>query len=112
MPNPRGRPRGHKPLIDVIGQRRRVALIEKQYELAMAGDSTAAKALLDRMDPTLARQNVELSGAAGKPIALEHAEIAAAELNTDILRELDQIAERMNVERGNGAANGRGNVEH
>lgn len=109
---PRGRPKGHRPLIDVIGQRRRVALIERQFERAMAGDTAAAKMLLDRMDPTLARQ--ELTGAEGKPIALEHAEQTAAEMPTDVLRELDALATRINVERGNGAAaNGKGNgTEH
>lgn len=103
-----GRPRGHKPLIDVIGAKRRVELIEKAYENAMAGDAAAMKMLLDRMDPTLTR--AQLAGDAENPIALEHAQVEAeaATLSTDMLRDLEQMAERLKLERGHGA-NGRGN---
>jgi len=105
-----GRPRGHRPLIDVVGQRRRVQLIEAEITLALAGDASARKNLFDRMDPALARQ--ELTGAEGKPIALEHAENAAASLNTEILRELDAIATRIETSSAAEKANGRGATQH
>lgn len=98
---PRGRPRGHKPLIDIIGAKRRVALIEKQYEAAMNGDQAAAKMLLDRMDPTLARQ--ELTGKDGASIALEHKDLS--HWSTEDLKELDALADQMEQRRthaGNG----------
>ena len=98
----RGRPAHHKPLIDVIGAKRRVALIEKQYELAMAGDTAAAKQLLDRMDPTLARQ--ELTGRDGAAIQVQKPDLSA--LSNEDLRMLEEIAERRESRRPNGSGNG------
>lgn len=105
--NPNGRTRRLKATADIISPREWQDLVKAQYELARSGDQAAAKWVGDRIEAPRVRQ--ELTGAEGKPIALEHAESAAAELPTDALRELEQIAERINTERGNGAAHGRGN---
>jgi len=111
--NPKGRPRQVRAATDVLGAQRCEALLRDQYARAMAGDASAAKTLIDRIWPALAR--TELSGLEGKPIAIEKAEAIAAALPDDVLAELDAMAERMNVARGNGAAkpNGSGNgVSH
>lgn len=85
--NPKGRPR-RPSVLEVLGEEKREALIHALYDQAMGGDTTAAKTLLDRIDPTLARQ--ELTGRDGDPILVGRSELAT--LTTEELRTLDALA--------------------
>ena len=99
-----GRPKGHRPVISVIGAKRRVEMLTKLYEQAMSGDVSAAKLLLDRMDPTLARQ--ELTGADGDAIRVEKPDLS--HWSTEDLRELDALASKHEerATKTNGSGNG------
>lgn len=98
-----GRPRGHKPLIDIVGSKRRVQLIENEIKLALQGDATARKHLLERMDPALARQ--ELTGRDGAAIQVEKPDLS--HWTTEELRALDAVATQH--EERTAKANGSGN---
>ncbi len=85
--NPKGRPK-RLSVLEILGEDKRRALIQTLFDQAMSGDTTAAKALLDRIDPTLARQ--ELTGRDGDPILVGRSELAT--LTTEELRTLDALA--------------------
>lgn len=110
--NPGGRPKGTRSVLQIIGIEDREAVIKALVRKALEGDVSAAKVLLDRTDATIARQ--ELTGAEGKPIALEHAEAVAEQLPTEILRELDELGRKLQatdsykLDKPNGSGNGSG----
>jgi hypothetical protein len=96
--NPRGRPRGTRAVLDVISPATRDAILCSLADRALKGDVAAAKVLLDRTDPVLRRQ--EIGGIEGKPLEIQKAEAVAAELPTEVLRELDALAERIAARAG------------
>ena len=109
--NPGGRRKNFSDrMVDVMGKEFEAELAKVIGALALAGDKDMLKLCAERSWPCLSRQ--ELTGAEGKPIELEHAESAIAELPTDVLRELDALAERVNAQRGNGAATNGDGIEH
>lgn len=86
--NPKGRPRRARAVIDVLGLEARERLLHSLLEQALKGDTSAAKLLLDRMDPLLSRR--ELTGHDGQPIQVGSGDLAS--LTTEELRQLDAVA--------------------
>ena len=105
-----GRPKGASDFRTALGDEGVAAVVKAVREGVEAGDARFVALAIDRLFPALTR--TEVGGIEGKPIALEHAETAAESLPTDVLRELDQLAEKLNAAKGNGkAVNGSG-TEH
>ena len=98
--NPRGRPRGVRAVLDVIGPETRGAILQKLADKALQGDVAAARVLLERTDPALRRQ--EIGGIEGKPLEVQKAEALAAQLTTEELRELQALAERVAARSASG----------
>src|SRR5262245_10243926 len=91
--NPKGRPKGFRAVIDVIGPEGREQILLALKAQALAGDVQAARVLLDRTDATLARQ--ELTGADGEPIAVESAQATAQSLTPEHLGRLDEMVREL-----------------
>ena len=108
--NPKGRPKRHKATSDIVSPREWQDLVKAQLVQALAGDKDAARWIGDRIEAPRMRQ--ELVGDAEQPVALLHAEQLAAEMPSDVLKELDALAERANAERGNALGGNGKSTEH
>ena len=89
--NPKGRPRGTRAVLDVIGAGTRNAILRSLAAQALAGDVSAAREILSRTDPAPRRQ--EISG--GLPVANsedQQLQEILSELTDDELRQLEAIA--------------------
>ena len=103
--NPKGRPRGARAVLDVIGPGTRDAILRNLAAQALAGDVAAAREILSRTDPAPRRQ--ELSGGLSVANAEDQrSREVVSQLTTEELRQLEAIA-KAREERAHAAAAGR-----
>lgn len=81
--NPKGRPRGARAVLDVVGVKKREEILLVLADRALQGDVAAARVILERTDPALRRQ--ELSGVEGGPLEVDTRAVAKLLSREDLL---------------------------
>jgi hypothetical protein len=92
--NPKGRPRGTRAVLDVIGAGTRDAILRSLAAQALAGDVSAAREILSRTDPAPRRQ--EMSGGLSVANAEEQrSKEILCELTNEELQQLEAIGKAL-----------------
>ena len=92
--NPKGRPRGLRDLVDIVTPKAREQVWHVVRDLALAGDLSAAKILLDRTDPV--RRSLEVDAVVATP-PTEPPDLSL--LSEEELHQLHAIAEKLDPAR-------------